>query len=42
MLVCLTTASCDSLLFSAISGKGVLQGNEMEYWKKGFFKAEGN
>ena len=24
----------------AISGKGVLKGNEMEYWKKGFFKGE--
>lgn len=22
----------------AVSGRGVLQGNEMEYWKKGFFK----
>ncbi len=25
----------------AITGKGVLRGNEMEYWKKGFFKTEG-
>jgi hypothetical protein len=24
----------------AISGRGVLTGNEMEYWKKGFFKPE--
>lgn len=24
----------------ATSGKGVLKGNEMEYWKKGFFKTE--
>jgi aryl-alcohol dehydrogenase-like predicted oxidoreductase len=24
----------------AISGKGVLRGNEMEYWKKGFFKGD--
>jgi predicted aldo/keto reductase-like oxidoreductase len=24
----------------AISGRGVLSGNEMEYWKKGFFKPE--
>lgn len=24
----------------AVSGRGVLQGNEMEYWKKGFFKGD--
>ncbi len=37
----LETAEVSEIRKKAISGKGVLKGNEMEYWKKGFFKAEG-
>ena len=35
-----TSESAAEIRKKATSGKGVLQGNEMEYWKKGFFKAE--
>lgn len=31
-------AETKALRTLAVSGRGVLQGSEMEYWKKGFFK----
>jgi hypothetical protein len=36
----LTVAETQGLRNKAISGRGVLKGNEMEYWKKGFFKSD--
>jgi uncharacterized protein len=36
----LTPQEVDALRKKAISGRGVLQGNELEYWKKGFFKGD--
>jgi len=37
----LAEAEAAEIRKKATSGKGVLQGNEMEYWKKGFFKGQG-
>ena len=36
----LSAKEVEQLRKKAISGRGVLQGHEMEYWKKGFFKGD--
>jgi len=36
----LAPSEVDALRRKAISGRGVLKGNELEYWKKGFFKGD--
>jgi predicted aldo/keto reductase-like oxidoreductase len=36
----LSEAEVAAIRKKSISGRGVLKGNEMEYWKKGFFKGE--
>jgi len=36
----LSAKEVEQLRKKAVSGRGVLQGQEMEYWKKGFFKGD--
>jgi hypothetical protein len=36
----LSAKEVEQLRKKAVSGRGVLQGYEMEYWKKGFFKGD--